>query len=171
MRFQISQKLISVGDDFSIRDEHGVERFFVDGYGFCFGNKLSFQDMRKQELLLIKQTLFSFRPHYKLFQNGRIAATVTKSMFAFRDKFTLEIMPHRKRIVITGKLLEHEYIFTEGKQSIATVSKKWFTASDSYAVDIDGSDQYPIILAAAIVVDLVCHDKASKHKRRGRSTD
>ena len=42
-------------------------------------------------------------------------------------------------------------------QTIAEVSKRWFTFNDSYGVDIhDGQDDV-LILASTVVIDMVCH--------------
>lgn len=170
MRYQVKQKLVSVGDDFKILNENGQDAFFVDGYGFSFGNKLSFQSMAKQELLMIRQSLFTFLPCYKFSANKKVIATVKKQLIAFRPTFILNILSAHRQIKIVGKLMENEYLFLDGSQTIATVSKKWFRAADTYAVDIKTAGMDEILLAAAIVVDLICHDKESKHKRRGRST-
>jgi uncharacterized protein YxjI len=37
------------------------------------------------------------------------------------------------------------------------VSKRWFSLSDTYAVDIDEAEDDVLILAAAVVIDLVSH--------------
>ena len=40
---------------------------------------------------------------------------------------------------------------------MARASKKWFSLSDTYAVDIDESEDQVLILASAVVIDLVSH--------------
>jgi uncharacterized protein YxjI len=42
------------------------------------------------------------------------------------------------------------------------VSKKWFSLADTYGVEVDTSEDHVLILACAVVIDLVCHD----HRRR-----
>jgi len=37
------------------------------------------------------------------------------------------------------------------------VSKKWFSLSDTYAIDIDEGEDDVLILASAVVIDLVAH--------------
>ena len=48
MRYVMKQKLLSWGNDFTIRDEDGRDVFFVDGKAFSIGKKLSFKDMDDQ---------------------------------------------------------------------------------------------------------------------------
>ena len=45
MRYQMRQKLLSFGNDFTIRDEADRDVYFVDGKAFSIGDKLSFQDL------------------------------------------------------------------------------------------------------------------------------
>lgn len=45
---------------------------------------------------------------------------------------------------------------------MATISKRWFSWTDSYGVEIaDGEDDI-LILAAAVVIDLACHGDQKK---------
>jgi uncharacterized protein YxjI len=40
---------VFLGDDFTIKNGAGEDMFFVDGKAFSFGEKLSFQNMQKNE--------------------------------------------------------------------------------------------------------------------------
>jgi len=42
MRYVMKQKFFCWGDDFTIKDESGQDRFFVDGKVFSLGDQLSF---------------------------------------------------------------------------------------------------------------------------------
>ena len=66
MKYIMRQKLISWGDDYTIRDENGNDAFFVDGKVFTIGQKLSFQDMSWNELAFIRQKLLSLGPKYEV---------------------------------------------------------------------------------------------------------
>jgi uncharacterized protein YxjI len=46
MRYVMKQKLFCWGDDFTIKDEAGTDRFIVDVKAFSLGPQLSFQDMQ-----------------------------------------------------------------------------------------------------------------------------
>jgi hypothetical protein len=60
MIYLMKQKLFSWGDDFTIKDDAGNDRFLVDGKAFSLGNQLSFQDMAGNELAFIRQKLLSW---------------------------------------------------------------------------------------------------------------
>lgn len=157
MRYLMKQKLFCFGDDFTIRNEAGDDVFFVDGRAFSIGNKLSFQDMNGRELAFIRQKLLSWGPTYEITRDGELAAVVKKHLFTlFRCAFTVDV-PGPDDLEAQGSLLDMEYTFERGGQTVAEVSKRWFSFSDTYGVDIaDGEDDI-LILASTVVIDMICH--------------
>ncbi len=157
MRYVMKQKLFAWGDDFTIKDAAGRDVFFVDGKAFSFGDQLSFQDMAGQELACIKQKVFSWGPTYELYRGGRLMATVKKELFTFfKCKFTVDV-PGPDDLTAEGDFLHHEYAFTRAWVAVAGVSKKWFSWTDTYGVDIgEGADDV-LILAATVAIDMICH--------------
>lgn len=165
MRYTIQQKFVSIGDDFYIKNEHGEDAYFVDGYGFSIGKRFSFQTASKEEIYDVKQRLLAFSPTFKIYKNKIHIATVRKAIGAFRDVFYLTITESKKKIKIAGKLIEHNYKFTLNGETLAQVNKKWFRNTDTYGIEIVKDFHPTLLLAAFIVVDLVCHEKESKHNR------
>jgi uncharacterized protein YxjI len=153
----MKQKLFSLGDDFIIRDEEGMDAFFVDGKVFCLGNQLSFQDMEKNELAYIQQKLLTLGQTYEIYRSGKLAAVVRKSLFTFfHCTFTVDV-PGPDDLVATGSFTDHEYTFTRGDESVATVSKRWFSFSDTYGVEIADGEDDVLLLASTVVIDMACH--------------
>ncbi len=159
MRYIMKQKLFSWGDDFIIKDEHGNERFYVDGKAFSLGNQLSFQDMQGNELAFIRQKLLSWGPTYELYEKGQLYAVVKKHLFTFLScKFTVDI-PGPNDIEAKGDFLDKEYTFYRFGQPIANVSKTWLSWSDTYGVDVSTPNYDILILASTVVIDMACHEK------------
>jgi uncharacterized protein YxjI len=162
MRYLMKQKLFSFGDDFHIRDENGRDIYFVDGKVFSIGDKLSFKDMRGDELAFIRQKLLALRPSYEIYRQGRLYATVKKELFTLlRCRFYVDI-PGPDDLEATGNLLEHEYTFRRHGEEVANISKKWFSMTDSYGVDIADGEDDVLILASTVVIDMACHQDQSK---------
>jgi uncharacterized protein YxjI len=157
MRFVMKQRLFSWGDDFYIKDESGEKVFFVDGKTFSIGDQLSFQDMTGSELAFIKQKLLAWGPTYEIYRAGHLYAVVKKSLFSFlKYKFTIDV-PGPDDLEAEGDFLDHEYTFNRGGYAVAQVSKRWFSWTDSYGVDIVDGEDAVLILASTVVIDMVCH--------------
>jgi len=163
MQYQMKQKLFSWGDDFTITDENDAPVFFVDGKAFSFGDQLSFQDMSGNELAYIKQKLLSFGPSYEVYRQGELAAVVKKELFTFFSCSFIVDVPGPDDLSAKGDLLDHEYRFERGGRTVAEVSKKWFSFTDSYGVDIAEGEDAVLILASTVVIDMACHPDGRRH--------
>jgi uncharacterized protein YxjI len=164
MRYVLRQKLLSWGDDFTIRDEAGNDAFFVDGKAFSFGDQLSFRDMAGNELAYIKQKVFNWSPTYEIWRDGQLAAVVKRELFSFfHHRFTVDV-PGPDDLEAEGDLTDHEYELRRGDRAVAVVSKRWFSWADTYGVDIAAGEDDVLVLASAVVIDLACHpDDGKRH--------
>jgi uncharacterized protein YxjI len=159
MRYVMRQKFLSWGDDFAIQDETGQDVFYVDGKALSLGNQLSFQDMEGNELAFIRQKLLAWGPTYEIYRHGELQAIVKKALFTlFQCRFSVDV-PGPDDLEATGDLFDHEYSFTRGGSTVATVSKRWFSWTDSYGVDIADEEDDILILASTVVIDMACHEQ------------
>ncbi len=158
MRYVMKQKLFSFTDSFTIKDGNGRDAFTVEGHLFSFGHKLSFCDTRGNEMAFIKQRLMTFRPSYEIYSGEELYAVIKKQLFTFFNcRFDIEVM-NGDNIEVEGNIFDHEYTITKEGRLIATVSKEWFTFSDTYGVDICSGEDDVLILSIAVTIDLMCHD-------------
>jgi uncharacterized protein YxjI len=157
MRYAMKQKLWSWGEDFAIKDDNDREVYRVDGKGFSLGNQLAFLDAQGNELAFIKQKLLAWGPTYEIYKGDQVCAVVKKDLFTFfRCRFTVDV-PGPDDLEAEGDLLEQEYQFVRGGKVVASVSKQWFSWSDSYGVDIATGQDDVLILASTVVIDMACH--------------
>jgi uncharacterized protein YxjI len=163
MRYVMRQKLFSWGDDFVIKDESGRDVFYVDGKAFSLGHQLSFQDMAGNELAYIRQRLLAWGPTYEIYGGGQLRAVVKKAIFTLVNcRFSVDV-PGPDDLEATGNFTDHEYTFERGGRAVAVVSKRWFSWTDTYGVEVaDGEDDI-LILAATVVIDMACHGDRKSH--------
>lgn len=163
MRYVMRQKIFALGDDFIIKDESGIDRFKVDGKVFTMGDKLSFQDTNGHELAFIKQRLLSWGPKYEIYRDGSLAAVVEKKLFTlFHCKFVVDV-PGPNDLEAKGNFLDHEYEFTRGGRVVGVCSKRWFSWSDTYGIEVGPDEDTVLILASSVVIDMVCHADKERH--------
>jgi uncharacterized protein YxjI len=157
MRYIMRERILSWGDDFTIRTGDGTDAYHVDGKVLSFGDKLSFRDAEGNDVAKIDQKLLSIGPQYEIIRGGKTVAVVKKQLFTlFRARFTVDV-PGPDDLEAQGNFLDHEYTFERGGRPVARVSKKWFSFSDTYGIDIDDGEDDVLILASAVVIDLVSH--------------
>ena len=123
-----------------------------------FGHQLTFRDMSGNELAFIKQKIFSWGPTYEIYRDGQLFAIVKKELFSFfKHVFTVDV-PGPDDLVAEGNFWEVEFIFSRGERQVAVVSRQWFSWTDTYGVEIVENEDDVLILASAIVIDMVRAD-------------
>lgn len=164
MRYVMRKKLFSLGADFTIRDADGNDAFFVDGKVLSLRDRLIFQDMRGNELVVVQRKLLSWGPTYEIYHAGELQAVVKESLFTlFGHRFTVDDSSGPADLEAAGNFTNHQYTFTRGGQPVAQVSESWFSIADSYGVDIADGQNDVLILACTVVIER-CQEQS---QRRG----
>ena len=160
-RYKIRQKLISIGDDFWIEDQNGRKVFKVDGKALRIRKTLVFEDLNGKKLAQIKERLLAIKDTMVIEDaSGKDIATVKKALIApLRDKWNVNVRGGDD-LVVQGNILDLEYAIKQGRRKVAEVSKKWFTITDTYGVEIAPAQNEILILAVAVAIDMMAHDEA-----------
>ena len=160
-RYKIRQKLISIGYDFWIEDQNGRKVFKVDGKALRIRKTLVFEDLNGKKLAQIKERLLAIKDTMVIEDaSGKDIATVKKALIApLRDKWNVNVRGGDD-LVVQGNILDLEYAIKQGRKKVAEVSKKWFTITDTYGVEIAPAQNEILILAVAVAIDMMAHDEA-----------
>jgi len=160
-RYKIRQKLISIGDDFWIENQTGQKVFKVDGKVMRIRKTLVFEDMNGKKLCQIKERLLSIKDTMIIEDaHGKDLAVVKKALITpLRDRWDVNVR-NGPDLDVQGNLLDLEYSIRQGRRKVAEVSKKWFTLTDTYGVEIDENQNDILILAITIAIDMMVHDEA-----------
>ncbi len=155
MRYVLREKLISIGEDFTITDDRGHPVFIVDQKLLHIRDELHVLDMQGKELAKIQRKLISLRPVYEIWRDGRQLAVVRRAFIRIlRDKFDVDV-PGPDDLEIQGDFINHNYAFTRHGQTVANVTKAWISLTDTYGVDIQDGEDDVLILACAVVIERV----------------
>jgi len=159
MTLYMKQKIFSWSDRFTIKDELGNDRYYVEGELFTWGHKLHVFNMDNQEAAFIKQELFTWLPKFEVYLNGSLAVEVKKEFTFFTQKYTLE----GTGWTVDGDLWAHNYEITGPTGSVASITKAYFTWGDSYRIDIAGGVDEVLVLATVLAIDCVSEDRSSSN--------
>jgi uncharacterized protein YxjI len=167
MRYVLKEKVLTLTDSFTIRDSNGSEVYRVKGKLLSIGDKLSLHDMAGEELALIRQEIITLTPSYRIYRGGELQADVSKKLLTvFRDKFKVDMKDGSPDLEIVGNILDYEYSFRREGREVAHVSKKWISIGDSYGVQVDEGEDDVLILACAVIVDLINHEPEDRPQPR-----
>ena len=161
--YLIRERFFRLGEDSDITDEQGRPVIQVDGKVLTLHDRLVLRDPNGQEVAQVPRQLVALRPTYDVSVGGREVAEVRKHLFTpFGDRFTIDL-PGPDDLEMTGDLLDHEFTIRRGDQTVATVSKRWFSMRDTYAVDIAPGQDDLLILASVLTLDLAEDRERQQH--------
>lgn len=157
-RYRMKQKLFSLRNQFRIQDSAGNDVYTVSGKLISLRDRLTFSDVEGEELLEIRQKLVSLKPQYRIYRGDRLYAVVKKRLLSLlKARFDIEV-EGGPTLEAQGNFLDYEYKFLQGEMEVAHVSKTWFALRDSYGVQVSDEMDDLLILACAVVIDMINHD-------------
>ena len=150
MKLYIKEKVFSWNERFSVKDENGWDKYFVEGEFLSLGKKLHLLNVHGEEVAFIQQKLFTLMPRFTVSVAGRQIAEIRKEFTLFFQRYVIDGLGWE----VEGSVLEHRYEIRRHGRPIVLISKEWFTWGDSYVLDIlDPADE---LLALAVVLTIDC---------------
>ncbi len=155
-RYQMREKLVSIGDDSWIENDRGEKVYKVDGKALRLRDTLIIKDRQDREVAKIQTKVVRIKDSMEIEgPNGERLGIVKKALITpVRERYTVKI-GDGPDIDIQGNILDHEYRFEIGRDKIAEVSKKWFRIRDTYGIEIDPGQNDVVILAATVALDMM----------------
>ncbi|HZN19319.1 MAG TPA: LURP-one-related family protein [Micromonosporaceae bacterium] len=152
--YLIRERFFRLGADSDITDESGRPVLHVDGKVLTLRDRLVIRDPAGREVAQVHRRLVAMRPTYEVTIGGEKAAEVRKRLLTpFRERFTIDV-PGPDDLEMKGNLLDHEFTVQRGGRTVATVSKRWFSIRDTYAVEIAEGEDHLLVLASVLALDL-----------------
>jgi uncharacterized protein YxjI len=157
-RYQIRQRMISIGDDYVIENDRGEHVFKLDGKALRIRRTIRFEDMDGRELCKIQERMLHLKDSMEIEDPaGHRMALVQKAMITpLRERWTVKV-EDGPDLDVQGNVVDHEYTIERDGQQIAQVSKRWFRVRDTYGVEIAPGENDILILATAAVIDTMAH--------------
>ncbi len=91
-RYTMRQRLVSIGEDFDIADEHGNPAYRVDGKALRLRETFVIEDLRGREVATIREKKLALRESMDILRGGSKIATIRKARFApFRARFSVDV--------------------------------------------------------------------------------
>jgi uncharacterized protein YxjI len=148
------QKLVSIGDDFWIENDHGERAFKVDGKALRVRQTLVLEDASGGERYRIQERMLRIRDTMEIEgADGNKAATVKKALITpLRDRWSVDVVDGSD-LEVKGNIVDHEYTIEANGAKVAEISKRWFRLRDTYGVEIAPGQNDALILMVAVAVD------------------
>jgi uncharacterized protein YxjI len=162
-RYVMREKMFSIGDDSWIEDDSGQRVFRVNGKAMRMRRTLKLEDLDGNELCKVQERKLRVRDTMEIeAPDGSRMGLIQKAMITpLRERFEVEV-PDQPELKVRGNILDHEYKIKRDGEQIAEVSKKWLRMRDTYGIEIAAGEDEVLILAVAVALDAMEHDRDVK---------
>ena len=157
-RFQMRDKLVSIGDDAWIEDDQGERAYKVDGKALRIRETFIFEDRDGREVAKIQARKLRVHGTMNFERDGRTVATIHGALVGFRDRFSIAI-PDGRDLKAHGNFVDHEYEIERDGDVVARVSRKWFRVRDTYGVEIRHGEDEALLLALTVALGEMTKDQ------------
>jgi uncharacterized protein YxjI len=152
-RYQMREKLLSIGDDFWIETEGGEKAFKVDGKALRVRSTFILKTPDGQDLYKIQKKELHIRDTMEVERDGEKVATIKKALITpLRDRFSIEV-ENGGELSAKGNIVDHEFEIERDGDKVAEISKRWFRVRETYGVEIAPGQDDALILAATVCID------------------
>ncbi|MEN0046844.1 MAG: LURP-one-related family protein [Bacteroidota bacterium] len=156
--YRLKERNLSLRDKYEIENEDGDTIYEVKGKWLSWGDKLTVKKPDGTLTLMIDQKQMSWRSKYAILKDGEEIAEVSKKAGFFKQKLEIEFADGTE-YEVKGNFLDREFEVKDGRKTVAEVSKKWLSLSDTYGVRVAASEDAAIILAVVIIIDLMLQEE------------
>ncbi len=158
VRYQMREKMFSIGDDAWIEDEQGNRAFKADGKALRMRSTFVLEDASGNEVASIQEKMLRVKDTMEIERGGQHLATIKKALVSpLRDRFDVSIEGGGDWDV-QGNIVDHEYEISNGRDKVAEVSKKWFRVRDTYGIEVQPGQDVALVLAVAVALDEMRRD-------------
>jgi uncharacterized protein YxjI len=160
VRYQMRERLISIGDDFWIENDRGERAFKVDGKALRVRQTLVLEDANGGEICRIQERMMRIRDTIEIEgpDGGQLAMVKKALITPLRERWSVDVASGPD-LDIQGNILDHEYTIDAGGTKVAEISKKWFRIRDTYGVEIAPGQNDALILAITVAIDSMAHPR------------
>ena len=157
MKLYIKQKVFSFNDKFTVKDENGTDRYFVEGEIFTIGKKLHVYDENQVERIFFQQKVWSFLPRLFVYVDGQQIAEIVKEFSFLKPRYSVLGLDWE----VVGNFWAHEYEILSQGRIVVSINKELLTWGDTYVLDITDSRDELNALAVVLAIDAVMSQQRS----------
>ncbi|MFF2651397.1 LURP-one-related/scramblase family protein [Streptomyces sp. NPDC058045] len=159
MKLLVRDRILGIGDDYWIEDEHGRKVFLVDGKAMRLRDTFELKDLDGTVLVRIRQKMLALRETMTLERDGEPLAKIHRKFLSLlRNHFRVDLADGSE-LDVSGKIMDREFAVEYDGELLADISRRWLHVRDTYGVEIVRDDADPALLVAVAVAVIHMSEK------------
>ncbi|MEU9782793.1 LURP-one-related family protein [Streptomyces phaeochromogenes] len=151
MKFLVRDRLLGIGDDYWIEDEHGRKAFLFDGKAMRLRDTFELKDAQGRVLIDIHKKMLALRDTMVIERGGEPLATIRRKRLSLLRNHYRVALADGTELDVSGKILDREFVVEYDGELLAHISRRWLRVRETYGVEVVRDDADPALLIAVTV--------------------
>ena len=148
MKLYVNEKLFSIHNKFYIKDENNMDVYEISSKIISLGDKTTINDMQGNKIAYIEQELFHIMPNYNVYINDAFAFKITKKFQLFKNDYILS-----NGYRVEGNFMMLDFIvYDDNNTQIGSIKRKFISIGDKYEISINDISKKEIVLAIIVAI-------------------
>ena len=147
----MKQKLISIGEKFTITDDKGNIKYYVEGSLLKVPKNFTIYNEKKEKIGKVSKKLVSILPKFDVEVEGQQPITIEKQISLVKAKYEIK----GNGLTIKGNLLDMDFSVLKNGRKVGSISKKWISLGDSYEINVVDTGLEEVMVAIVVAIDYV----------------
>ena len=148
----IKEKIMSFLDSYDVYDKNGDVIYRIKG-SISLGHCFKVYNKHDEEVAILKEELLKLLPSFKIIVNDECIGHIKKELTFLRPKFNIEFKGWKVR----GNIWEWDYSIYDERNTIAEISKKIISFTDTYTIKVfNDEDELNVLLIVAAIDAIKC---------------
>lgn len=150
-RFQVKEKMWSLGGRFTISDQSGMPAYQVDGSFLKIPKTFTITDMSGRLVSRIRKQFMTFLPKFDVCLADGSCFTLRKELTFFKSRYRIDNLG----LVVRGGFWDMDFELFQGDQRIASISQEWLRLTSTYNISVFEETYADLVISLVIAIDYV----------------
>lgn len=150
--YYIKEKLFSIGSKFNVLEDGDIPAFVVESDKFDLGKNISIYDLSGEKLLYFKQKIPTLKKRYRVLDNKKEVAFITKNYIGNTYKVTGAL---GEMLIKPDNILGRKYNIILNDNIIGRIQKELTFGRDRYNLKVVDENYTNFLIGVLVMIDMV----------------
>ena len=148
MKLYVNEKLFSIHNKFYVKDENDMDIYEISSKIISLGDKTTINDMKGNKIAYIEQEIFHLTPNYNVYIGDEFVFKITKKFQLFKNDYVLS-----NGYKVEGNFMALDFtIYDNNNTKIGSIKRKFISIGDKYEINIEDISKKEIVLAIIVAI-------------------
>ena len=148
MKLYVNEKLFSIHNKFYVKDENDMDVYEISSKIISLGDKTTINDMQGNKIAYIEQEIFHITPNYNVYIGDEFVFKITKKFQLLKNDYILS-----NGYRVEGNFMMLDFIvYDDNKTQIGSIKRKFISIGDKYEISINDISKKEIVLSIIVAI-------------------